>query len=246
MEELGLSLSDVLLLVDEFHELPGYSGTSHEEALADLRSLAGLLSKAPRGPHVIVTVSEGFAATSAALSALNGYSVGWLLVEHLDEQHFRALYEEYRGLAGCRLGLREIQALAGGAPGALGDLCPLSPCEVVEERIPAWTAILEQALSRARGALEASGARLGPREVIREALSVMEEPVAPLRDYERSVLAEALVEANVVYPKRGPRGGSATSPGTPYTRLYSAQGGSGEQRRLPPQTRPGSSLQEGA
>ncbi len=51
-------LKAVLVFVDEFHELPGYTKASYEEALEDLRSLAGLLSKPGMKARVVVTVTR--------------------------------------------------------------------------------------------------------------------------------------------------------------------------------------------
>ncbi len=205
LEEARARIGPVLLFVDEFHELPGYSRGDYEDALSDLRSLAGLLSKSNHHIRVLVTVSEGFAATGTALSLLEGYSADWLLVEHLDREHFAALLEEYRAVSTCSHSLEEIYGLVGGAPGVLPDLCALTREDIVDRRIAAWLGIMEQALSTARNRLEAQGIEVGPRELVREALRVLEEPVKPLTDYKRGLLAEILVVMNIAYPKRGAR-----------------------------------------
>lgn len=201
----------LLVFIDEFHELPGYAGPDYSRALDDLRSLAGLLAKGPGGVRVAVTVSEGFAATRRAMAALEGYSTGWLLVEHLDAGHFHMLYNEYSGARGCQPSLREVYALVGGTPGSLPDLCPLTRREVIEERIAAWLQALEAGLSAAR-------ARLGgiePSEIIRLALEVLERPVKPLREPSKFALGEALVEYNIAYPKTVPQRGIRYMPQYP-------------------------------
>ncbi len=192
----------LVVFIDEFHELPGYTGPGYAAALEDLRSLAGLLSKESGGVRVVVTVSEGFAATRRAMAALEGYSTAWLLVEHLDPAHFRLLYQEYSGREGCQPSLAEIMALVGCTPGSLPDLCPLTSEEIVGERVPAWLGILEGALSAARSRLG-----LEPRSVIEKALEVLRRPVKPLREPEMFELGEALVEHNIAYPKTLPGAG---------------------------------------
>lgn len=198
----ALGSSRFVLLVDEFHELPGYSMVKREEALDDLRSLAALLAKSNGEIRVVVTVSEGFAATHDALSRLEGYSAGWLLVEHMDWPHFEALHREYSGRRGCSLSSREVYSLIGGTPGGLPDLCPLTPGELVEARIPAWIGIVEGALSHARNKLESRGVLVEPGELIAWAFRVLSEPLKPLRDPGLYLLGEALVEYNVAYAKR--------------------------------------------
>ncbi len=199
----------MLLLVDEFHELPGYRGErgrQYYEALDDLRSLAAYLAKNMSGVRVMVTVSEGFAATWDAWARLEGYSTRWVLVEHLDQEHFKALYDEYRSKHGCRLGLKEIYALVGGTPGALPDLCPLPREDLVEARVTAWLGEVETALSIARSRLEAEGASITPVELVKETLILLREPVKPLRNPQRHILGQTLVEQNVLYPKIVPGG----------------------------------------
>lgn len=203
-EDLRRLNKKILLFVDEFHELPGYSKFNrYENALEDLRSTAGLLSKQDIDlpTKIVLTVSEGFAVSSMAKSMLEGYSTGWFLVEHLEEKYFRALFEEYTSRKKCELGAREIYALVGGSPGVLVDLCPLPPDEVVNERIVAWIEIVEQALSEARNELEQKGINLSPSDLIRDALTVMKKPIKPIRDTRLNILAEKLVIGNIVYPK---------------------------------------------
>ncbi len=64
----------LVLLVGEFHELPGYNRAGPGEDLEDLRSLLALLSNSDDEMLLVVTVSYGFAATHDALSRLEGYS----------------------------------------------------------------------------------------------------------------------------------------------------------------------------
>jgi hypothetical protein len=46
-----------------------------------------------------------------------------MLVEHMDSQHFEALYSEYRKRYGCDLQFETIYRLFGGLPGQLAELC---------------------------------------------------------------------------------------------------------------------------
>ena len=194
-------LSGLVILIDEFHQLPGYSMTALGEALGDLESLAALLTKNSGDIRVLVTVSEGFIATGEALRRLEGYSTGWLLVEHLDWPHFSALHEEYSRTHGCIPSGLEVYSLVGGTPGSLPDLCLLSREDLVRSKIRVWASIVETALSGARNRLEASGSRIEPRELIAMALRVMEEPVRPLESPVLYLLGEALVEYNVAYAR---------------------------------------------
>lgn len=206
----------IVFFIDEFHLLPRYTrGGSPEskylDALDDLEALAGLLAKEPRysNASIVLTVSEGFAATDLARSKLRGYSAAWMLAEHLDAEHFRALYEEYAGLEGCRLGVDELLGLVGGTPGYLPELCPLDRGSVVEEYVSAWIAEVETGLSRARSRLSSEVFRreLGPREVIRLAYELLSRDVAPLREPHLHILGQTLTVYNVVYPVY-PRGRS--------------------------------------
>ena len=194
----------LVLLIDEFHELPGYIRGAREEALGDLESLAALLSKNNYGIRVVATVSEGFVSTVDAIQRLEGYSTGWLLVEHLDWPHFSMLYGEYSERHGCTLAGLEVYSLVGGTPGSIPDLCQLSREELVDLKIRRlWASIVEGALSRARGRLWAEGARMEPGELISAALRVLREPVRPLEDPILYMLGEALVEYNVAYARLG-------------------------------------------
>ena len=198
-------LGPLLVFIDEFHELPGYRGDGPDEALGDLRSLAGILSKTGTRVRVLVAVSEGFAATTRARSMLEGYSTGWLLVEHLDRGHFEALYREYTKSNPCHAEPLELYSLVGGAPGLLPDLCPLSRGEL-EERIALWIEHVERALSYARSLLESRGISQEPRDLVRNTLRIIEEPLRPLPDHHLVLRADILVERNIVYPKRVPHG----------------------------------------
>ena len=88
----------------------------------------------------------------------------------------------------------------------------------MERRIPAWIEILERALTMARAGLEAMGLQVDPGELIRQALAVLEAPVKPLVDRLKAALADYLVKANVVYPKRA-RGGIKYLPQYPVYRV---------------------------
>ena len=190
LELLGERLRPAaLVIVDEFHLLHG----EPRRALVDLEAAAALLAK--RGEErtrLIVTVGEGFFATTAALSRLQGYSAGYLLVEHMPLDCFTALYNEYRERHGCRLGLAAYTRLAGTLPGYLTDLCSRDR-ELLMEWLAAEQARLDAAIKATALELgiEEAGARSTAAELLRG------RPAAtPLE----KKLAEKLVEHNVAYP----------------------------------------------
>ncbi|AEM38358.1 AAA ATPase [Pyrolobus fumarii 1A] len=199
----------IILFIDEFHLLPRYMHKSdpaskYLDALDDLEALAGLLAKDPHYSNItiVLTVSEGFTATDLVLSKLHGYSTAWMLVEHLDVDHFRALYKEYVSLKSCGVDVDEVLGLVGGTPGYLPELCMLDRNTVVEERVPMWIAEVETGLSRARNVLSAEIFRreLEPREVIRLAYELINNDIAPLREPHLHALGQILTTYNIVYP----------------------------------------------
>jgi len=179
----------LIVFADEFHLLfPGPA-----EALAELEAAAGLLAK--RGEEqarLIVTVSEGFFATSRALARLHGYSAEAMLVEPMEPSVFQALYEEYRGLRGCSLSLEALTRLAGTSPGYLVDLCPRSGW-LLEEWVLAELQRLDAALAEAAAAqgLDVDTARRLAARLLRG---------EPARAPRERMLGEKLVEANIAYP----------------------------------------------
>ena len=193
------------VFIDEYHLLPRYRTTSRfskfETALDDLEALAAVLAKDPRYEDVrlILTVGEGFVATSLARRKLLGYSTSWLLVEPMDLEHFAKLYNEYRELRGCSIELEEVLGLVGALPGYLDELCRLDR-EALMSRVRTWLEDLEIALSQARQAI-ASKHELSPRETIRRTLSLLRNGIKPLEDPVGLALGEALTNHNVVYPK---------------------------------------------
>jgi len=179
----------LLLFIDEFHLLFG----DNLSALRELEAVAGFLAKQGREiARLVVTVSEGFFATIDSLSRLQGYSVGYLLVEPLGIKEFRALYEEYRAKYGCRIGLDAFVSLAGTSPGYLIDLCPRSRELLIE-----WIA----AELRRLGAVVDSVARaMGTtRDEAREVMARILGGKTVSGPAER-VIGEKLVEANIAYP----------------------------------------------
>ena len=211
----------IVVFIDEFHMLPR---PYVQSPLDDLEALAGLLVKDERYSRmsIVVTVSEGFAATDYAVSKLHGYSTAWMLVEHLDKAHFRALYEEYRGRRGCRLGADIVAGLVGGTPGALPELCSLDESGVIEAWIPVRVNEVEMGLSNARKTLCSSrvaGCSISPQELICMARRVMSEEVKPLEEPELHELGQVLTRFNIVYPvyPRG-RGGIRYKPSYPVYR----------------------------
>lgn len=186
----------ILVFIDEFHLL---FGASLGEALAELEAVAGFLAKrAEKQLRLVVTVSEGFFATTSALSRLSGYSTGYLLVEPMDTTSFEALYNEYEARHGCSIGLSLFIRLAGTSPGYLADLCPRSR-KLLED----W--VLTE-LQRLGMVLDLAAEAIGmTRDEAMEAASRLLRGEPPRTPRELR-LGEKLVEANVAYPcLRGPR-----------------------------------------
>ncbi len=197
----------LLIFIDEFHELPKYKSehprSKYEVALEDLRSLAASLSKdnAFENVNLLLTVSEGFIATDFARSELEGYSVEWMLVKHIDETHFKALYREYSKRKECNLSEDEILRLVGGSPGHLSELCPLDK-NGLTRRLRVWIQEVETALSQARNILSREmGKEMSPSEIIANASKLMEKPVKPLKDPISYGLGQVLTTYNIVYPE---------------------------------------------
>ena len=202
--------SRTIIYVDEYHLLYG----DRERALLELESVAGFLAKRGHGDvNLVLTVSEGFAATREARRRLLGYAAGFLLVEGLDREPMSRLFEEYSRLHGCRLGFNRYWSVYGGAPGYLVEACKLDWGRLLAEKLPE---LLYHAVD---AALEELAAELGAgrRALIERVAGLLEklyEGVAP--EAEEASLAERLVEYNVLYPCWGRIAGR-------YARLYLPQ-----------------------
>ncbi len=186
-----------LVVIDEFHLLY----RDREEAIAELERVAGYLAKTGHVPHLVLTVSEGFVATSRARRRLIGYSARYMLLEGLGKESMEALYNEYRERYGCGIGFQEYWGVFGGAPGYLVDACPLSREELLGEYIPS---VLRDTVDEAIARLSEELSR-EPREVLGLAAKLLEEQGdKPLfiQDPVLQRLAEQLVEYNVLYPCR--------------------------------------------
>lgn len=148
---------EVVVFLDEFHLLPKYRAIGYEdrggEALADLEALAHRLAKEPRNSvRVVLTVSEGFIATGDVMARLHGYSSEYMLVEHMDSRHFKALYDEYAHKAGCNTSYDTVYNVVGGTPGYLDELCRGE--EAVANFITRSKNLLENSLSNIRSTLD--------------------------------------------------------------------------------------------
>ena len=209
----------VLIIVDEFHLLPRYSGRGVHESIVDLEAIAGLLSKEQRYSKIrmVLTVSEGFAATSTVKARLRGYRAAWMLVEHLDRLHFERLCLEYGERHGCRLGCCEVEALVGGTPGYLPLLCSTTREALEEELVRSWLLDIESALGSAVKRLGDRGGGLSIRDVLEAAYTIMSRRISPLREPSLYSVAEALVEHNIVYPLEP--GGTVFRPVYPVYRV---------------------------
>ncbi len=90
-----------------------------------MEALAHRLAKVSgEHPKVVLTVSEGFIAKVESIARVHGYNVGFFLVEHMDEKHFRALHDHYAAEKGCAVEYGVIYDLVGGAPGKTSNLAP--------------------------------------------------------------------------------------------------------------------------
>jgi len=191
VEELAsLAALPLTVFIDEFHLL---IRGSLEDALAELEAAAGALSKRGEAKvRLVVSVSEGFFATSRAWRRLYGYSTSYMLVEPMNPQAFKPLYEEYRGKYGCNVDLNTFTRLAGTSPGYLVDLCPRSG-KLLEEWLRERLNHLDTSL---HAAAEAAG--IGHRESIHVAAQLLAG--RSIRDPRERRFIEKLVEENIAYP----------------------------------------------
>ncbi len=203
-------LGETVVFIDEFHLLPRYvghpRGKGYGEALADLEALAHRLAKGSgEHPKVVLTVSEGFIAKVETIARVHGYNVGFFLVEHMDERHFRALHEHYAAEKGCAVEYGVIYGLVGGAPGYLPELC--RGWEAVESLINVSKNLLEDSLVRLRENLTldhrgASATGIGRREVMDMVLRVVSGvKLLPLEEPLLYKIGQMLTDFNIVYPK---------------------------------------------
>ena len=207
-----------ILYIDEFHLL----FNDPKDAVRELEAVAGFLAKmGETRARLVVTVSEGFAATSGVRRRLVGYAAGYMLVEPLDREAMTELYAEYSSVRGCRVSLRDYWAVYGGAPGYLPEACRLDHNELIERA----SDLLHDTLD---AALNAIAAEMGVerRKVLSEAAKLIEwlytgGPPPRLEPGER-ILAEKLVEHNVVYPCRPRMGGIRPEVYIPQLPLFAA------------------------
>ncbi len=188
----------VILYIDEFHLL----FDNIDDAVRELEAVAGLLAKmGETKARLVTTVSEGFVATSDVRRRLAGYATGYMLVEPLDREDMSRVYAEYSRARGCRISLRDYWAVYGGAPGYLPETCHLEYREFIERASDLLRDTLDAALNTI--AAEMGVAR---REVLGKTARLIEwlytgGPPPRLEPREK-ILAEKLVEYNVVYPCR--------------------------------------------
>lgn len=185
-----------ILFIDEFHLLPGYRG--FDDVLRDLEILSALLGKNARLSRysVVVTVSEGFIATSYARSKLRGYPASWILVEHMELESFKNLYNEYVSRKGCRLSLGIIVKLVGSTPGALPVICSMDGGELTKW---IWERIEE--LERAILVAQSHLVDFKPVDMIKLTLNTLQSKIKPLVEPKLHKLGEILVEHNIAYPR---------------------------------------------
>lgn len=174
------------------------------EVQADLEALAHILAKDQRGGlRLVLTVSEGFVAAGEVLARLHGYSAKLMLMEGMDPAHYHALYEEYRGSRGCRVGFNTVYWVAGGAPGYLPQLCQGEDLvlEFIEESKNALEAGLEGVRERLPPGQRGVAGGLEPAQIVKLALRVAGgEAVKPLEEPLLYRVGLLLTEYNIVYP----------------------------------------------
>jgi len=195
----------MIVFIDEFHLLPRYKGvppaSRYEVALTDLEALAHRLSKkADVNVRFVLTVSEGFIATNEALQRLHGYRANFLIVDHLDEKHFKRLFEEYESKNECPHKYEIVRGLIGGAPGYLPELCASE--NGLETLIARSKSIVEEGLSGVRNVLRTFlGKDVSPRELIEIAYKLVRgELVRPLESPEIHLVGQLMTTHNIVYP----------------------------------------------
>jgi len=203
----------VVLFLDEFHMLPGYRASMYrsryEEALTDLEALAHRLAKYEEDYlRIVLTVSEGFVATGEALSRLHGYNAEFMPVEHMDGEHFSALYNEYKQVNECSTDYYLLHGIVGGAPGYLAELCRGE--HAVKRFVERSKTVLENSLSAVRNILAAepmrsiAGEYQDPRQLIRLAHEVMiEDAIKPMEQPFLYTIGQLLTTHNIVYPFLG-------------------------------------------
>jgi hypothetical protein len=191
-----LACSQLLTVIDEFHLL----FSSPSDATSALEAVAGWLAKRGVEKNVLIVVSsEGFMTKPAIASRLRGYATWRMLVEALDDNHMRHLYQAYSRIASCRLDAETFIQVFGGAPGYLVEACKLERDELLEHYLPT---LLYETLDQA---IAVAARRTGLRRrhilgIIAQLLTV-ETTLQQLAEREPAAyeVAEALIDNNIAY-----------------------------------------------
>ncbi len=196
-------LEETVLFIDEYHMLPGYREASYRAVLGDLEALAHYIAKKRPQLKLVVTVSEGFMATSEALARLHGYATSFTAVEPLGTSHFHALYQEYAEKRGCRIGFNLAYRVIGGSPGYLPELCRGS--KMVIELVETSKTVLENALTEVRRRLQVEhDEKTDPYQVIELAYTTLSgTPINPLQQPLEHTVGQILALHNIAYPIYG-------------------------------------------
>ncbi len=202
---IGYPGDPLVIFIDEFHLLPRYHSapraSRYEVALTDLEALAHYLSKkVDVRVRVVLTVSEGFVATNEAMLRLHGYSSGFLLIDHLDEKHFKSLFEEYTSKNPCPHDYVIVKGVIGGAPGYLLELCASE--KDLESFIGRSKSLLEEGLSGVRNVLRDNlGWDPSPHELIENAYKlVCGKQIRPVEEPRLHLVGQLMTTHNLVYP----------------------------------------------
>jgi hypothetical protein len=199
----------IYVVIDEFHELPGYTGI--RDRFRDLRILAANIldnENNPRSPwsriRVVVTVSEGyiFARDEEGKdldSRLTGYGARYLLVREMDPDSFSKTLEDYcssKGYRGDRcqeLGEMVI-SIAGRLPGWIPDIdgyiVEVTLMKEVREKIERFRTILKR-VSRAEG--------IEPRDLAKRIYNAFRSKEYCWEHGLSYEVVEELVKSNIAY-----------------------------------------------
>ncbi|MGB9730272.1 MAG: ATP-binding protein [Thermoprotei archaeon] len=109
-----------MIVFDEFHLL----SRDKNEAVKDLISMAGFLAKNHKYKNfkVIVTASEGFITSYEVFSKIIGYNTTYMVIEEIDDEHFDALFEEYKQNNSINQRLGVIKNVVGKNPGLIREI----------------------------------------------------------------------------------------------------------------------------
>lgn len=192
------SVRGVYVVIDEIQMLEGYRGDLGWRTLStDLEAITGLLAKHDEFKYLnlVMVSSEGYMSLSDVRRRTLGYSTWYMLVEGMDIQSFKELYEEYCLLSGgCSVKLDTILKLTGPLPGFISEFEIASKGGHLSEYIVGYLRLLSSTISRVAEVRGVDELKLyeGLLEVFEYRGSYIDLGV-------RMDIVEELVKANIVY-----------------------------------------------